>query len=69
MIQIKHYVNVKKFDKIFDVRQDFLNFYDELFNVEFFNEVDKNCFKKRSSKNQAAEKTANIVKKQKINLF
>ena len=66
---MKHYVNAKKISKSRDARQNFLNFYDELPNAEFFDEVDKNCFKERSNHVKIADKAVEKAKKQKINLF
>ena len=69
MIQMKHYVDAKKTTKDRDARQNFLDFYDEFFNAESFDFVDKNCFKKRPSHVKTIDKAAEKAKKQKINLF
>ena len=69
MIQMKKYTDVKKTDKARNARQDLLNFYNELFNAEFFDEVSKHCFKKRPSHVKIDDQKTEKAKKQKINIF
>ena len=69
MIQIKHYVNVKKIKKsLADARKELLNFYNEFFNAKMFEQVIIYCFKKRFAANVKTEVTVEITEKKKINL-
>ena len=67
MIQIKHYVNVKKAKKSFaDARKKLLNFYNELFNAEMFEQMTIYCFKERFAAKMKTKITIEIIKKKKL---
>lgn len=63
MIQTKRYINVKKTSKTQQIKQNFWNFYDELFNAQKFDKIKKHCFKKYLNQIKAAEETINKTQK------
>ena len=67
MIQVKHYVDVKKAKKSSaDARKELLNFYDELFNAEVFEQVAIHCFKERPAAEVEAETIVEVAEKKKV---
>ena len=70
MIQVKHYVNVKKIDKsVKDARDELIFFYKQLFNAEIFEHVAINCFKKRATHEVKIDKTAKKAVQKEIIIF
>ena len=67
MIQMKHYVDIKKTSKgIAEARNELIEFYKELPNAEAFEHVDKTCFKERPAGDVEEEQSAEKAKKEEV---
>ena len=67
MIQVKHYVDVKKTEKsVADARVELLNFYKKLSNAKSFEHVDITCFKERSSHEMKQDETVEKTQKKEM---